>query len=321
MPKKLDRYEFIWKAIQKHGYKYDYRKVNYINSSTKVCIICPEHGEFLITPNHHLQGKACRKCYGNYTPDRYEFIWRAIQKHGYKYDYKKVDYKNNRIGVCVICPEHGEFLISPHSHLSGDGCYYCSKTRKLTTEEFIEKAKSIHGDKYDYSKVNYVNNKTKICIICKKHGEFWQTPNNHVDRKAACPICKCNSSTLESEIKIALLNKNIKFIHQYRNKNILGRLSIDFYLPDYNIGIECQGIQHFKPVYYFGGNDGFKNTVKRDIEKHKICNNNGILLLYFTNKDNIEKKYKKDVKYSLIYNDYNTFLNVTKLLKKIKENN
>lgn len=313
MPKKLDRYEFIWKAIQIHGYKYDYRKVNYTNSQTKVCIICPKHGEFWQTPNHHLQGKKCRICYGNYTPDRYEFIWKVIQKHGYKYDYRKVNYINNKTKVCIICHKHGEFWISPHDHLSGDGCFRCSKTKKLTTEEFIEKAKEVHDNKYDYSKVKYVNNKTKVCIICHKHGEFWQTPNNHVFKKASCPICKCSSSILEHETKAALFNKNINYVCQYRNKNLLGKMSIDFYLTDYNIAIECQGIQHFEPIDYFGGDNAFKDTVKRDIKKYNICMKNKIKIYYYTRYNNII--------YNEIYRENNVFFNIAKLLKKIKENN
>ena len=107
-----------------------------------------------------------------------EFIEKAKRIHGDKYDYSKVKYVNNRTKVCIICPEHGEFWQRPTSHLKGCICYRCSqkakakKQKKSSTNEFIEKAKKIHGDKYDYSKVEYINAKTKVCIICPEHGEF-----------------------------------------------------------------------------------------------------------------------------------------------------
>ena len=125
-----------------------------------------------------------------------EFTEKAKKVHGDKYDYSKVEYINNKTKVCIICPEHGEFWQTPDSHLRGRGCRQCSiksmkDKQRLSTEDFIEKAKEIHGNKYDYSKVDYVNSQTKVCIICPKHGEFWQTPLNHLKGKG-CPDCYGN---------------------------------------------------------------------------------------------------------------------------------
>jgi hypothetical protein len=189
---------FIEKAHKVHGDKFDYSKVEYVNAHTKVCIICPIHGEFWQTPNDHLRGNGCRKCgieekakKRRTTID--EFIRKAKEKHGDKYDYSKVEYINARTKVCIICPEHGEFWQLPDAHLKGGGCNSCgclsasAKMRK-TTEDFIEKARKVHGDKYDYSKVEYVNSKTPVCIICPKHGEFWQLPSVHNTGKG-CQKC------------------------------------------------------------------------------------------------------------------------------------
>ena len=118
-----------------------------------------------------------------------QFIKKAKQIHGDKYDYSKVEYINNHTKVCIICPEHGEFWQTPNSHLNGNGCSSCKGLKKLTTKEFIERAKQVHGNKYDYSKTIYVNKRTKVCIICPEHGEFWQTPHNHVYQKQGCPEC------------------------------------------------------------------------------------------------------------------------------------
>jgi protein-arginine kinase activator protein McsA len=113
--------------------------------------------------------------------------------HGNKYDYSKVEYRNTHEKVCIICPEHGEFWQTPHNHLKGRGCQKCAKInsakkRRLQVSDFINKARKIHNDKYDYSKVEYVNSQTPVCIICPEHGEFWQTPSNHLKGKG-CPKC------------------------------------------------------------------------------------------------------------------------------------
>ena len=103
-----------------------------------------------------------------------------------------VNYINAREKITIICKKHGEFKIKLHDLLNGHGCKKCafekiSKTK--TTEQFIYEAKRVHGNKYDYSKVEYVNNKTKVCIICPEHGEFWQEPSTHVSFKCGCPMC------------------------------------------------------------------------------------------------------------------------------------
>lgn len=200
MPKKLTKEEFIKKANEKHNGKYDYYKVGYVNSATKVCIICPkpEHGEFWQTPNSHLRGCGCPKCKGDKTRERCIstkeiFIEKACKKHDNKYDYSKVYYVNNITKVCIICPEHGEFEQTPKTHLKGCGCQKCghnatSKSKRSTKKDFIKKAREVHGDKYYYSKVDYVNNRTKVCIICPEHDEFWQTPDTHA-RGIGCPKC------------------------------------------------------------------------------------------------------------------------------------
>ena len=200
--------EFIEKAKKVHGDKYDYSKVEYVNSSSKVKIICPKHGIFEIIPNDHLRGVGCSVCYGNKNKTNEEFIKEAKKVHGDKYDYSKVEYVNNKTKVCIICPKHGEFWQTPKNHLNGQGCIKCSyklraEKNQLTTEEFIEKARQIHGNKYDYSKVKYVNNKAKVCIICPEHGEFWQTANMHLQGNG-CKICGGNKKkTIEEFIKEA----------------------------------------------------------------------------------------------------------------------
>lgn len=122
--------KFIKKARDVHGDKYDYSKVEYVNNKTKVCIVCPEHGEFWQRPDKHISRKdGCPNCGGTKKLDRYEFIWKAIQKHGYKYDYRKVEYKTTEENICIICHKHGEFWQTPHNHLSGCGCPICKESK------------------------------------------------------------------------------------------------------------------------------------------------------------------------------------------------
>ena len=367
MARKKTITEFLEQAKSIHGEKYDYSKVEYATNKTKVCIICPTHGEFWQIPSAHLRGEGCPEC-GKEDSHKVlklslrEFIKKARKIHGDKYDYSKVEYKGNKIKVCIICPKHGEFWQTPNSHLLGHGCPYCSRRSiKYTTEEFIERAKKIHGNKYDYSKVEYVNNETKICIICSKHGEFWMRPNSHISQKQGCPICRnegiakkksktteefindlkkvhgdkynyskvkyigcyekvciicpkhgefwmsptnllnghgcpnCSNSILETKASNILKNKNIDFIWHCKQDTFswLGRQSLDFYLPQYNIAIECQGKQHFRPISVFGGEKSFKEQVERDKNKLKLCNENGVKLEYINYDDDINKRLEE----------------------------
>ena len=187
---------FILKARKVHGDKYDYSKVDYVGSHMKVCIICPEHGEFWQTPSSHLSGRGCKKCgyikNGNNNRTKFEdFVNKANIIHKFKYDYSKVDYVDNKTKVCIICPEHGEFWQTPNNHLNNHGCPYCFGNKKMNNKEFITKANMVHNFKYDYSKVNYVNNKTLVEIICPEHGSFLQSPDVHL-RGFGCPSCSGN---------------------------------------------------------------------------------------------------------------------------------
>lgn len=309
---KLTRDTFIKKATEKYGKKYDYSKVNYVNSKTKVCIICPEHGEFFITPNNFLSSSkhGCPKCSNEHRNDaarikKEEFLLRSKNIHGDKYDYSKITYgKNNREKVCIICPKHGEFWQTPFGHLSGQGCPKCGFERtvqaiKKDTEFFIKKSKIIHGDRYDYSKTKYEGTHIKTIITCKKHGDFLQYPADHI-RGVGCP--KCRMSHLEEYVENILIKNNIEYETQkkfewLKNKQ---KLPLDFYLPKLKLAIECQGEQHFKPKKYWGGEKTFNKTKKSDLLKKELCKKNNIYLEYiFYNEDIDEQLTEIFKKYDL----------------------
>ena len=280
--KKLTTEEFIEKAKKIHGEKYDYSKTIYEKCNIKICIICPEHGEFWQTPSEHLSGYGCKYCGGTNKLTTEEFIEKAKKIHGDKYDYSKAEYINSKTKICIICPKHGEFWIRPNDHLNGQGCRKCSdelnglKKRK-TKEQFIEEARKIHGNKYDYSKVEYLGLNKKVCIICPEHGEFWQSPYGHL-RGDGCS--KCSVSLLENELIEFLNKKNISYTFRNRSLPWLNGLELDFYLPEYNAAIECQGIQHFVEKHFF---EPLEKIQERDSRKLKLCKENGIKLLYYSN--------------------------------------
>ena len=211
--------QFLQEARRVHGDKYDYSKVKYVNYQTKVTIICPIHGEFTQTPTGHLQGNGCPKCANDRTSLRMtteEFIQKAKAIHGNKYDYSNVEYTHNNVEVCIICPEHGEFLQKPRLHLSGCGCPICTGKKKMRTIDFIKRAIAVHGDKYDYTKAEYNGNSEKVCLICPKHGEFWQRAGSHL-KGYGCPKCGINKSS--SAQKIWTRERCYEIAHKYKELN------------------------------------------------------------------------------------------------------
>jgi len=212
--------KFLEKAKKVHGILYDYSKVEYTNHQNKVIIICHSHGEFKQSPKSHLSGQGCPKC-GQERANKAKagnlesFIIKANLIHQNKYDYSEVEYKLNHIKIKIFCKACDEYFYqTPNAHLDGKGCWKCgvklrTKSQSLSVDSFIEKATIIHGNKYSYSKVDYVNAKTKVIIICIKHNqEFEQTPGHHLDG-SGCPKCsyessaKLNSKSLEDFIKEA----------------------------------------------------------------------------------------------------------------------
>jgi hypothetical protein len=280
--------DFIQKAQRIHGDKYDYSKSEFVKIDEEIEIICLKHGAFKQKPLNHLEGHSgCKKChYDKISQKRrltqQQFVDKANKTHNFKYDYSKFIYVNNHTKGIIICPIHGEFLQTWCDHLASQGCPKCkadaiSKALRSNTEEFIEKAKTIHGDLYDYSLVDYKTVHTKVKIICTKHGVFEQTPGHH-NSGQGCPICK--SSGGELSVKRFLDFKDINYIREKTFegcKNVFP-LKFDFWLPDYNLCIEYQGKQHYLSNCFYG-EDGFKKQQIRDQIKRDFCKSNNIDLL------------------------------------------
>ena len=307
MSKKLTREEFVERARKVHGDKYDYSKVEYKSSADKVEIICPAHGSFWQSPLKHLAGQGCPTCgrerfINSRRLTTEKFIEKARVIHGDKYDYSRVDYKNCDSNVEIVCPIHGPFFQAPtvHIHLKC-GCPHCKLdflSQKFRTP--IDKLRSmffeLHGDAYEYPNLEdeYVNNRSIITIICKEHGPFKQTVMKHL-RGHGCR--NCQKSKLETEIELLLKEHDIPYETQmeFAWLRLKHPMQLDFYLPSKNIAIECQGIQHFEPVQYFGGDAEFELVRTRDQEKARLCEENGIKLLYFSRESFVTKHYFESI--------------------------
>ena len=279
IPAAVREKDFIKISNIRHNNKYDYSKVKYINALTNVEIICPIHGSFHQLPyTHQIAEVGCKLCSkDNEKVSIDEFIERSRLLYGDRYNYDKVVLENINSKVIITCPKHGDWVQRAGSHIYGNkcrGCYLDDDYERYNVE-FIKNAIAVHGNKYDYSKVVYIGSKKKVEIICPVHGSFWIKPNTHISSKAGCKSC------IESKGETALrniLNKyNFNFIQEYKVLPYMYRY--DFFLPSFNIYIEYNGIQHYKPVKRFGGNEAYLKTIKNDkLKKSIVRQNNGCLI-------------------------------------------
>lgn len=272
---------FIKKATEIWGDLYDYSKVDYIDTKTKVTLICKTHGDFLIIPGDHLNlHRGCPYC-GNKRKGAFrkktteDFISTAREVKGDNYTYEKTEYITNRDKITVTCKKHGDFLTNPYNFLHGSSCPWCAREKqaleqRLTKPEFIFRARKAHGDKYDYSKVDYIDGKTPVKIICPIHGEFEQKPYYHLAGNG-CPVCGLRESKAENEIydfcceligQENIVRNTRKEIYPYE---------IDIYIPSLKIGIEYNGV--------LWHSDRYNNDQNYHLKKLEKCNENCIKLI------------------------------------------
>lgn len=245
-----------------------------------------------------------------------EFIEKSSLVHLGKYDYSLVDYINNYTPVTIGCPIHKNFVCLPKTHMKGTGCGKCKNPNKIqNTHEFVARARKVHGEKYDYSRSEFINASTIMRIVCKSHGDFWQTSTTHLNGNG-CK--KCNFSHGERIVSMFLDKLKVKYETQFsiegcENKS---KLRFDFcvFIPPkpshrtntslnlmFNIFfIEYDGIQHFKPIEAFGGVDGFRKTLARDEIKNEWCRKNHVPLL----------RISFDLPQIEVLNEIRAFLNV-----------
>jgi hypothetical protein len=289
--------DFLEQSREIHGNKYGYYRDCFVKISAKTKINCVIHGDFEQMADAHVrQASGCPDCgVANQIEKRKmsleDFILKSQNIHGNKYNYSKVIYTNSRKKIIVICPEHGEFNPAPGNFLSGSGCPKCSifqqhENQKKDVEDFINDSIKVHGDKYDYSKVVYNGGKNFVKIICKKHGVFHQSPNNH-QRGNGCPLC--NNSKGENLVRLILDNREVEYLTQYTFDGLIDKrkLKCDFYLPNNNLVIEYNGRQHYEEVEVWGGENGLIEVKRRDELKRVFFKLKNIRLLeiHYSEKD------------------------------------
>lgn len=247
-PELIDKY---YSKLKSKYPNYEFREIKHYDRKCKV--ICKVHGELSVTPHAMLRptGVACKYCSRRSDKKKEEFIRKAKQKHGDKFDYSKLDM--NDVMCTFICKKHGEFKQERRNHLTYDHCCpgCIAEYTSLTKSEFLQKAKDKFGNLYDYSKMNYVNATTKIDIVCPLHGKFSKFPSEHIrkpryDRRedvfyGGCPVCN-TASKFEKYVFSLLQENKIKFVYQYRLKDY--NFSWDFYIPDVKLAIEIDDNSH-----------------------------------------------------------------------------
>lgn len=274
---------FIEKARAKHGDRYDYSRVVYVRDKDKVIITCGKHGDFEQRPNDHLNSNGCYKCghesraANSVQKARDSFIEKARAVHGDKYGYERVVYTHNSDNVTITCKKHGDFEQKPNNHLKGKGCFKCGleevavKLSQEAKDSFVEKARAIHGDKYDYSKTAYARASDKVIITCTKHGVFEQTPNSHL-MGCGCPSCPKRFGqptnlylmhnglgkvkvgfSIDTDRRISELNQSAPF---------KAELLEAWKLPDTPTALKIESKAHRKLAKYHAGLSGFDGATE-----------------------------------------------------------
>ena len=316
--KRLSNDEFKLRANAKHNNFYDYSKTDLNNRDEdgKVVITCPIHGDFKQEPNNHLRGIGCGKCCGNIKKTKDEVIAEIHKIHGDKYIIPDdFEYKSNKSRLHIICPEHGDFYPTYHNFVKmGCDCKKCT-CHVYNNDEFINNIKKLYNDKLKYDFVDFKGYRNDVLVICSKCGkEHLVKPKRLLNGNFTCDCAQNDKTVLENVVESMLIEQKYNYIYQYKNEKWLKNeqpMSLDFYLPDLKIGIECQGRFHFEP---YKKNDDksileYKKQVNRDKLKKTLCEENNINLLYFSNIKLKEEYIGK------VYNNKN------KLLERIKKLN
>lgn len=281
--------EYVERANKVHNNRYKYLDDNYKGASQLVTIVCSEHGEFQQNGYVHLTGCGCPKCgkkqiwetRGRLTKE--DFVKRAVEVHKKLYDYADSEFKTMNTPIKIKCNKCNRFFEqTPGHHIYGKcGCPYCASTYQPTTEEFVEKAKSINNsENILYDKIIYTNAHTKVNFYCKKHGDFWMTPNDFLNG-CSCPSCGNTTSRAEIEI-FEFIKNNCGYDILQRDKIILKGNELDIYIPEYKFAIEYNGLrwhsEQFNKYNYY------------HLNKLNECNKQGIRLIHIFEDEYLEHK-------------------------------
>lgn len=283
--------DFKKRASNVHNGKYIYDKTDLNNrdENGKVIITCPIHGDFKQDPNNHLRGIGCGKCANNTKKNSQDVINEIKSIYGDRYLIPEdFEYVNNKTPLHIVCPKHGDFYPTYMSFVGKQyGCKKCS-CHIYENNEFIKDIKKQYGDLLNYDDVKFKGYRNKICVKCTQCGrEHNIFPQRLLNGHFACECRKSPYTILEKNIAEKLAQLNIEYKYQYKEDWLKYKepLSIDFYLPKFKIGIECQGRFHFEPYKKEDKKslNEYKEQTIRDKTKYQLCKENSIKLLYYSN--------------------------------------
>lgn len=291
MPEKYSKEKIINKIREKHGNNIVIVNIdNLINCQTKTEFKCNKCGNvWSARPYSVIAGHGCRKCYDKRNSERriipFDAINDKLKQSGCNAQIISgyIDTRHHAIAKCNRCGN--EWKASPRDLINGHGCPMCNdswKNKRKTKEDFIKEMNELYHGEYIYLiNKKYVLTKDIIEYICPVHGRIKQNVYTHIQGNG----CKfCRESGMEKKIRFMLEDNGIFYISQYKPK-WLELLSYDFYIPNLNIAIECQGLQHFMAVETFGGEIEFEKTKERDKKKKMLSKKYNTELIYYLDKD------------------------------------
>lgn len=272
-------YEIVRERVESQNYKLI--SEDYLRAAKKLIMECPKGHRCNISWSNFRNGNRCQFCYeSRRRMSTEEFIFKSKELYGEKLDYSEVNYQSCNKYITLICKTHGRYKQMPQNHFKSMGCKQCySQSLCKSNEKFIEEAKSKHNSKYDYSFCKYIKNNIKVTVICPTHGAYYQTPQDHL-KGNGCN--RCSLSKGELQIMQFLQQNNIAYSTQHifpECKNI-NCLPFDFYLPEYNLCVEFQGIDHYQLIErsksYEKNLKNHQSRLKNDQIKRNFCVNYSI---------------------------------------------
>ena len=273
---RVSQEEIINRFKKVHGDRYDYSKTNYQTSAQKVIIICKKHGEFEQLPPAHEKGHGCAHCAGCGRRTQKEAIQEFQSVHGDRYDYSLVDYKGVDYKVKIICKKHGVFEQLAYDHMKGYNCRQCSIEEHPSHQikdwvDVLVDFQRAHGDKYDYSKVRYNGAYTKVEIICKEHGSFFQNPSKHSGGNG-CPACgerhrydHTRKNYIESCLERSDGKSNLYVLRLSQGSEVFYKIGITRNTT--KLRFRKLKAYHWEEIYWINGDAGFIFDLEKRLHK------------------------------------------------------
>jgi G:T-mismatch repair DNA endonuclease (very short patch repair protein) len=291
MPARKSPKHYLEACLVAHNGRYSYDEASFSRTSDPIKVHCPDHGWFQQRLLHHMRGAGCPQCAGRGV----DWVARFTSVHGETYDYSRVVFRGYKEPVEVVCRKHGAFYQTPDNHFRGrQGCPSCARTliresKQLSIEQFVERARAVHGNRFDYKMEQFENMlSSQVHILCPDHGWFKQTPVNHLAGKVGCSRCNNMKSTPEDAVA-AFLSRLTTVIQ--RDRTIIGPKELDIYLPDHQLAVEYCGMYW----HSHGDKKDERKNKLRHAEKHRLCAEKGIRLitLYETEWQERQKTIKR----------------------------